>query len=73
MSEDKPTYEELERRCRDAEAMLEAIHSGRAETVMGKDGPLAIRLAQAEAENSPHQTGLASHSQCQQAHHSRER
>ncbi|AFM25928.1 PAS domain S-box protein [Desulfomonile tiedjei] len=52
MSEDKPTYDELERRCRKAEAMLEAIRSGQAETVMGKEGPLVIRLARAEARTA---------------------
>lgn len=48
MSQTKPTYEELEQRCHKAEAMLEAIRSGQADTIIGEQGVLVLRLAEAE-------------------------
>lgn len=48
MSEQKPTYEELEQRCRQAEALLEAIRSGKVDTLGGDKAKLVLRLAEAE-------------------------
>ena len=66
MSQAKPTYEELEQRCQAAESALAAIRSGQADTVIGEQGVLVLRLKEAEkalqeaelkyrtlAENSP--------------------
>ncbi len=40
----KPTYEELEKRCNSAEAMLKAIRTGEADTVISEQGLLVLRL-----------------------------
>jgi PAS domain S-box-containing protein len=48
----KPTYEELEQRCQSAEAALAAIRSGQTDTVIGDQGALVLRLAEAEASLS---------------------
>ncbi|HND50094.1 MAG TPA: PAS domain-containing protein, partial [Anaerolineales bacterium] len=66
MSQAKPTYQELEQRCLAAESALAAIRSGEADTVLGEQGVLVLRLKEAEkalqeaefkyrslAENSP--------------------
>lgn len=52
MSDAKLKYNELEKRCRDAEAMLEAILSGRTERLQGEAGTLVVRLAEAEERES---------------------
>jgi PAS domain S-box-containing protein len=48
VGKDKPSYEELERRCRQAEEMLAALRADRAATKIGGDGALEARLAEAE-------------------------
>lgn len=48
MSQAKPTYEELEQRCQAAESVLAAIRSGQADTVIGEQGVLVLRLKEAE-------------------------
>ncbi|NLX12570.1 MAG: PAS domain S-box protein [Phycisphaerales bacterium] len=48
MSHFPPSYEELARRCRKAEALLEAIRSGRTETMEGDEGTVILRLAEVE-------------------------
>ncbi|MGD9817137.1 MAG: response regulator [Desulfomonilaceae bacterium] len=48
----KPTYEELEKRCIASEAMLEAIRSGQADMVISESGALVVRLAAAEEKAS---------------------
>lgn len=48
MSQAKPTYKELEQRCLVAEAALAAIRSGQADTVLGEQGVLVLRLKEAE-------------------------
>ncbi len=66
MSQVKPTYKELEQRCRAAESALAAIRSGQADTVVGEKGVLVLQLIEIEkalqeaelkyrtlAENSP--------------------
>jgi PAS domain S-box-containing protein len=45
-------YEELERRCREAEALLQAIHAGETDALDGLRGPLVVRLAEAEAREA---------------------
>ncbi|HNM36263.1 MAG TPA: PAS domain S-box protein [Anaerolineales bacterium] len=66
MIQAKPTYQELEQRCLTAESALSAIRSGQADTVLGEQGVLVLRLKETEkalqeaelkyrtlAENSP--------------------
>ncbi|NJN95099.1 MAG: PAS domain S-box protein [Anaerolineales bacterium] len=48
MSQSKPTYEELKQRCQTAEAVLAAIRSGQADMIIGDQGVLVLRLAEAE-------------------------
>ena len=48
MSETKPTYEELEKRCQDAEAMLQSILSGRNDSIDAALDTPAIRAAESE-------------------------
>jgi PAS domain S-box-containing protein len=48
MRQRKPTYEELELRCRAAESALAAIRSGQTDMVIGERGALVLRLAEAE-------------------------
>ena len=48
MSQAKPTYQDLEQRCLVAEAALAAIRSGQADTVLGEQGVLVLRLKEAE-------------------------
>lgn len=48
MSQAKPTYQELEQRCQAAESALAAIRSGQADTVIGEQGVLVLRLKDAE-------------------------
>ncbi len=48
MSHVQPSYEELVRRCREAEAMLEAVRSGRNQAITGEEGTVLGRLAEAE-------------------------
>lgn len=52
MSDAKLKYDELEKRCRDAETMLDAILSGRTERLQGEAGTLVVRLAEAEERES---------------------
>ncbi len=52
MSEVKPSYDELKKRCHEAEAKLEAILSGRTERFQGEAGTLVVRLAEAEERES---------------------
>lgn len=48
MSQSKPTYEELKQRCQTAEAVLAAIRSGQTDMIIGDQGVLVLRLAEAE-------------------------
>jgi hypothetical protein len=48
MTTAKPTYEELEQRCLAAEGQLAAIRAGQADAILGEQGLLVLRLAEAE-------------------------
>lgn len=48
MNTAKPSYEELEQRCLAAEGQLAAIRAGQADAILGEQGLLVLRLAEAE-------------------------